>query len=145
MIEFDEIELRDEFIDIIRNGFAEIYDVIKTDVYVDSEETQSSSFPCCFVNIISPISNRKYDDDRGTYRMISFSLECDLYTKALDGYSLSDSVIKLSQALIKIVVSKYPNFIVTRATNVPFKTDTKRRIIDFACTYDVEKKIIYSN
>lgn len=145
MVEFDEIEVRNEFINTIRNGFANHYDLLKTEVQVESEEPQDASFPCCLVSLTNPVSDQKYDDSRGSFRKIRFSLECDLYSNELEGYKLGDSIIKLSQILIKTVISKYPTFVVTRNSAVPYRTDIKRRVVDFACTYDIEKKIIYSN
>lgn len=145
MVEFNEITLRDEFIDTIRSGFDEEHDLLKTEVYVDSEEPQESSFPCCIVSITNPVSDQKYDDSNGSYQIIRFSLECDLYSNQLEGFKLNDSVIKLSQLLIKTIINKYPNFVVTRNSAVPYRTDIKRRVVDFACTYDIKNKIIYSN
>lgn len=145
MVEFDEIALRNEFIEIIREGFTSYYDTLKTEVQVESEEPQETSFPCCIVNISNPVSDQKYDDSEGSFRKIRFSLECDLYSKELDDYKLGDSIIKLSQILIKIIITKYPTFVVTRNSAVPFRSDVKRRVVDFACTYDIENKIIYSN
>lgn len=147
MVEFDEIELRNEFINDIREGFAEYYDLLKAEVQVESNNMQEVTFPCCLVKLVNPISDQKYDDSDGSYQKIRFSLECDLYSKELEYFSVEDSVIKLSQLLIKIIISKYPTFVVTRNSNIPYraKTDVKRRIVDFACTYDVKNKIIYSN
>ena len=145
MVEFDEIELRNEFIETIREGFAEYYDLLKTEVQIESEEPQEASFPCCIVNLVNTISDQKYDDSRGSFRKIRFSLECDLYSNELDDFKLGDSIIKLSQLLIKIIITKYPTFVVTRNSAVPFRTDVKRRVVDCACTYDIENKIIYSN
>ena len=145
MVEFDEIALRDEFIEVMRENFANYYDLLKTEVYVDSSEPQEASFPCCIVNLVNPVSDQKYDDSNGTFRKIRFSLECDLYSKELDNFKLDDSIIKLSQLLIKIIITKYPTFVVTRNSAVPFRSDVKRRVVDFACTYDIKNKIIYSN
>lgn len=145
MVEFDEIELRNEFIEIIREGFTSYYDTLKTEVQVKSEEPQEPSFPCCIVNLVNPISDQKYDDDRGSFRKIRFSLECKLSSNELDNFSLEDSIIILSRLLIKIIITKYPTFVVTRNSAVPFRSDVKRRVVDFACTYDIENKIIYSN
>ena len=145
MVEFDEIALRNEFIEIIREGFTSYYDTLKTEVQVKSEEQQKTSLPCCIVNISNPVSDQKYDDSEGSFRKIRFSLECDLYSNELDDFNLGDSIIKLSQLLIKIIITKYPTFVVTRNSAVPFRSDVKRRVVDFACTYDIENKIIYSN
>ena len=145
MVEFDEIALRDEFIEVMRENFANYYDLLKTEVYVDSSEPQEASYPCCIVNLVNPVSDQKYDDSNGTFRKIRFSLECDLYSKELDDFKLDDSIIKLSQLLIKIIITKYHTFVVTRNSAVPFRSDVKRRVVDFACTYDIENKIIYSN
>lgn len=145
MIEFDEIALRNEFIEVMRENFANYYDLLKTEVYVDSSEPQEASYPCCIVNLVNPVSDQKYDDSNGTFRKIRFYLECDLYSKELDDFKLDDSIIKLSQLLIKIIITKYPTFVVTRNSAVPFRSDVKRRVVDFACTYDIENKIIYSN
>ena len=145
MVEFDEIALRNEFIEVMREGFANYYDLLKTEVQVESEEPQKASYPCCIVNLVNPISDQKYDDSKGSFRKIRFSLECDLYSNELNDFKLGDSIIKLSQLLIKIIITKYPTFVVTRNSAVPFRTDVKRRVVDFACTYDIENKIIYSN
>lgn len=145
MLEFDEIALRNEFMEVVRDGFSDYYDILKTEVQVESEEPQQASFPSCIVSIVNPISNQKYDDSDGTFRKIRFSLECDLYSKELEDFKLDDSIVKLSQLLIKIIVTKYPTFVVTRNSSVPYRTDVKRRVVDFACTYDIENKIIYSN
>lgn len=145
MVEFDEIELRNEFINTIREGFSKYSEILGSEVQVESEEPQEVSFPCCIVFIENPVSDQKYDDDRGSFRKIRFSLQCDLYSKELKNMKLGDSIAKLSQLLIKIIITKYPNFVVTRNSLVPFRTDVKRRVIDFACTYDIENKIIYSN
>ena len=145
MVEFDEIALRNEFIDTIRDGFAKYYETLKTEVQVESEESQQASYPCCLVSLLNPISQPQYDDSNGSFQIIRFSLECDLFSNELDGFNLADSIIKLSQLLIKIIITKYPNFVVTRNSAVPFRTDVKRRVVDFACTYDIENKIIYSN
>lgn len=145
MVEFDEIALRNEFMDVVRDGFSDYYDILKTEVLVESSEPQQASYPCCIVSIVNPISDQKYDDSNGTFRKIRFSLECDLYSKALDDFKLDDSIVKLSQLLIKIIVTKYPTFVVTRNSSVPYRTDVKRRVVDFACTYDIGNKIIYSN
>jgi hypothetical protein len=145
MVEFDEIALRNEFIEVMREGFANYYDILKTEVQVESEEPQEASYPCCIVSLVNAVSNQKYDDSRGSFRKIRFSLECDLYSNELEDFKLGDSIIKLSQLLIKIIIEKYPTFVVTRNSAVPFRTDVKRRVVDFACTYDIENKIIYSN
>ena len=145
MVEFDEIALRNEFIQVMRNGFADYYDLLKTEVQVESEQPQEASFPCCIVRLVNPVSDQKYDDNRGSFRKIRFSLECDLYSNALEDFKLGDSIIKLSLLLIKIIITKYPTFVVTRNSAVPYRTDIKRRVVDFACTYDIENKIIYSN
>ena len=145
MVEFDEIELRNEFMNTIREGFASYYELLGTEVQVESEEPQEASFPCCIVKIVDPVSQQRYDDSSGSFQIIRFSLECDLYSNMLEGYTLGDSVTKLSQLLIKTIISKYPNFVVTRNSQVPFRTDIKRRVVDFACTYDIKNKIIYSN
>ena len=145
MVQFDEIELRNEFIDKIREGFANYYELLKTEVQVESEEPQQATFPCCLVSIVNPVSEQKYDDSKGSFQIIRFSLECDLYSNELEDYKLGDSIIKLSQILINIVLSNYQNFVVTRNSAVPYRTDVKRRVIDFACTYDTQNKIIYSN
>ena len=145
MVEFDEIALRNEFIEVMRNGFADYYDLLKTEVQVESEQPQEASFPCCIVRLVNPVSDQKYDDNRGSFRKIRFSLECDLYSNELEDFKLGDSIIKLSQLLIKIIITKYPTFVVTRNSAVPYRTDVKRRVVDFACTYDIENKIIYSN
>lgn len=145
MVEFDEIELRNEFIETIRNGFAEYYDLLGVEVQVESEEPQEASFPCCITRIVSPVSDKKYDDSEGSFKIIRLSLECDLFSDKIADYSATDSVTKLSQMLIQIILSKYHNFVVTRNNAVPFRTDVKRRVVDFACTYDIKNKIIYSN
>ena len=145
MVEFDEIALRNEFIEVMREGFANYYALLKTEVHVESEQPQEASFPCCIVRLVNPVSDQKYDDNRGSFRKIRFSLECDLYSNALEDFKLGDSIIKLSQLLIKIIITKYPTFVVTRNSAVPYRTDVKRRVVDFACTYDIENKIIYSN
>lgn len=145
MVEFDEIAIRNEFIQVLREGFASYNNILKAEVQVDSEESQETSFPCCIVSITNPVSDQKYDDDRGSFRKIRFSFECDLYSDELEDFRLNDSIVKLSQLLIKIIIEKYPTFVVTRNSIVPYRTDVKRRVVDFACTYDVENKIIYSN
>ena len=145
MVEFDEIELRNEFIETIRNGFAEYYDLLGVEVQVESEEPQEASFPCCITKIVNPISDKRYDDGDSSFNVIRFSLECDLFSDGIADYSATDSVTKLSQMLIQIILSKYKNFVVTRNNAVPFRTDVKRRVVDFACTYDIKNKIIYSN
>lgn len=145
MVEFDEIALRNEFIEVLREGFASNYELLKSELQISGEFLQEASFPCCLVSIINPISDQKYDDSNGSYQLIRFSLECDLYSNKLENYSLTDSITKLSQLLIKIIISKYPTFVVTRNSIAPFRTDVKRRVIDFACTYDIKNKIIYSN
>ena len=145
MVEFDEIELRNEFIETIREGFAEYYDLLKTEVQVESEEPQEASFPCCIVNIANPISEQRYDDSNGSYQIIRFSLQCDLFAKELEDYKLGDAIIKLSQLLIKIIITKYPTFVVARNSSAPFRSDVKRRVVDFSCIYDIKNKIIYSN
>jgi hypothetical protein len=145
MVEFDEIALRNEFIDTIRDGFADYYDLLNTEVQVESQEPQEASYPCCLVSLVNPVSQQQYDDSNGSFQIIRFSLECDLYSNLIEGFNLGDSIIKLSQLLIKIIITKYPNFVVTRNSAVPFRTDIKRRVVDFACTYDVKNKIIYSN
>ena len=80
MVEFDEIALRNEFIEVLREGFANYYDLLKTEVQVESEEPQEASYPCCIVNFVNPISDQKYDDSNGSFRKIRFSLECDFYS-----------------------------------------------------------------
>lgn len=145
MIEFDEIALRNEFITTIREGFAQHYDKLKAEVFVDSSEPQEPSFPCCIVNLVNPIADQKYDDSDGSFKKIRLSLECSIFSQELEDYKLDDSIIILSQLLIKIIISKYPTFIVTRNSGVPYRIDTKRRVVDFACTYDIQNKIIYSN
>lgn len=144
-IGFDEIAVRNEFMSKISEIFANEYDLIGTEVSIISSIDQEASFPCCVVKIVNPVSNTKYDDSRGSFRKVKFSLECDLYSKELGKYSREDSVILLSQILIKGLINKYHTFVVTRNNSVPYRTDVKRRVVDFSCTYDVETKIIYSN
>jgi hypothetical protein len=119
--------------------------LLKTEVQVESEEPQEASYPCCLVSISNPVSDTRYDDSEGSYRIIRFSLECDLFSNELEDFKLGDSIIKLSQLLIQIIITKYPTFVVTRNSTAPFRTNIKRRVIDFACTYDIENKVIYSN
>lgn len=145
MVRFNKIGLRNEFIDVIREGFANYYDLLKTEVQVESEEQQEASYPCCIVSIVNPISDQKYDDSSGSFRKVRLSLECDLCSKQLDDFSLGDSIDLLSEILIQTIITKYPNFVVTRNSLVPYRTDVKRLVVDFACTYDIENKIIYSN
>ena len=66
MVRFEKIGLRNEFIDVIREGFANYYEILKTEVQVESEEQQEASYPSCIVSIINPISDQKYDDSRGS-------------------------------------------------------------------------------
>lgn len=145
MVEFDEIALRDGYIEDIREIFNKEYNLLGQEVYVDSEFNQEASFPSCVVSILSPTSAERYADSSGTYQYINLSLNCDLYSQKLDNYSLEDSVIKLSQILIKGILEKYSNFIVARNSAVPFRVDTKRRTVTFRFTYDNKNKIIYSN
>lgn len=146
MFEFDEIAIRDEFIAHIQEVFAKEYDLIGSEVYVGSSfEGEHASFPCCIVSLIEPTSAEKYADSSGTFNFVNFSLNCDLYSNKLDNFSLEDSVIKLSQILIKGMLEKFKTFVVTRNTSVPYRTDIKRRTVTFRCTYDNKNKIIYSN
>ena len=145
MVEFDEIAIRNYFINEIQEVFANEYDLIGTEVEVSAWERQETTFPCCIVSLINPIGVERYDDSRGSFRFVNFSLNCDLYSNELGEYSLEDSVIKLSQILIKGIIEKYGTFVVTRNSSVPFRTDVKRRNVTFRCTYDNVNKIIYSN
>lgn len=142
---FNEIAVRNGFMSKITEIFANEYDLLGTEVVVGTSIDQEPSFPCCIVRIVNPVANTAYDDSAGSFRKINFSLECDLYSKELENFSLEDSVIALSQILIQGMIEKYHTFVVTRNMSVPYRTDVKRRVVDFACTYDVENKIIYSN
>lgn len=145
MVEFDEIAIRDGFIGDIQEIYNNEYDLIGSEVFVDKEFNQEAGFPSCLVSILEPTSNERYADSSGTYQYINFSLNCDLYSDKLDNFSLEDSVIKLSQILIKGILEKYSNFVVTRNSGVPFRVDVKRRTVTFRCAYDNKNKIIYSN
>ena len=126
MVEFDEIELRNEFIETIRNGFAEYYDLLGVEVQVESEEPQEASFPCCITKIVNPISDKRYDDGDNSFNVIRFSLECDLFSDAIDDYSATDSVAKLSQMLINIILSKYKEWQAQRFTNQDVDKEKKK-------------------
>lgn len=145
MVEFDEIAIRNEFIAHIQQVFANEYALIGCEVEVSPRESQNASFPCCLVNLIEPTSAEAYADSDGAFNYINFSLNCDLFSKEIEGFSLDDSIIKLSQILIKGILEKYSNLVVTRNSIVPFRSDTLRRTITFRCTYDNKNKIIYSN
>ena len=142
---FDEIAIRNEFISHIKEAFAKEIDLIGCDVEVAPRERQEATFPCCLVNIIEPTSNERYADSDGTFNYVSFSLNCDLFSGEIEGYSLDDSIIKLSQILINGILKKYSNLVITRNSVVPFRTDILRRTITFRCVYDNKNKIIYSN
>lgn len=145
MLSFDEIAIRNEFIEHIQEVFNKQYDIIGSEVEVAPRESQDATFPCCLVNLIEPVSDEKYADSGGTFQFVNFSLNCDLYSNKIDNYSLDDSIIKLSQILISGILDKYSNLIVTRNSDVPFRSDILRRTITFRCTYDSKNKIIYSN
>lgn len=145
MLSFDEIAIRNEFIEHIKEVFNKQYDIIGSEVEVAPRESQDATFPCCLVNLIEPVSAENYADSGGTFQFVNFSLNCDLYSKELNNFSIDDSIIKLSNILINGILEKYSNLIVTRNSNVPFRTDTLRRTITFRCTYDSKNKIIYSN
>lgn len=145
MANFDEIALRDEFISVIRKGFADKFNLLKTNVIVDTSEKQHPTFPSCFVNILNPLSDRRYEDTEGTFNTISLSLQCELFTNELKDFTLDDSIIKLSQILIEIITTNYSNLVITRNTSVPFRTDIKRRVINFSFVYDAINNMIYSN
>jgi hypothetical protein len=145
MVEFDEIAIRDEFISHIQEVFAKEYDLIGSEVEVAPRESQEATYPCCLVNVINPTSAERYADSGGTYNYINLSINCDLFSNKLDNFSLDDSIIKLSQILIKGVLEKYSNIVVTRNSGVPFRTDVLRRTVTFRFTYDHINKIIYSN
>lgn len=145
MKQFDERAIRNAFMSDIKAIFDNANNTIKESVSVLSSNYQPATFPCCVVKILNPVSDTKYDDTNGTYRKIRLSLSCDLYSKELDDYSLEDSVIILSQILIKGFIQKYGTFTVTRNNDVPYRSDVARRNVVFICTYDVEENIIYSN
>jgi hypothetical protein len=145
MIEFDEIAIRNEFISHIEEVFSKEYDLIGGEVQVGPRESQNATFPCCLVNLIEPTSAEPYADSDGTFNYINFSLNCDLFTNQIEGFTLDDSIIKLSQILIKGILQKYSNLVVTRNSDVPFRSDVFRRTVTFRCTYDNKNKIIYSN
>ena len=145
MVEFDEIAIRNEFIAHIQEVFAKEYDLIGSEVEVAPRESQEATYPCCLVNLIEPVSAERYSDSDGTFNYINFSLNCDLYSNKINDFSLDDSIIKLSQILIKGILEKYSNLVVTRNNLVPFRTDILRRTVTFRCTYDNKNKIIYSN
>jgi hypothetical protein len=142
---FDEIQLRDEFISALKEVFADEYDTLKTEVEVIASENQDSSFPCCVVSLLNPLSNERYADNEGTFHKINVSLTLDLYSKKLDKYSFEDSIIKLSQIAISGLLDKYSNLVITRNNKVPYRTDVLRRNVTFRMTYDVQNKHIYSN
>ena len=144
MIEFDELAIRNAFIKDIEEIFADEYATIGTEVIVSASDSQETTFPCCLVNLLNPLSNERYDANDGSFRYVDFSLNCDLYSNALENNTATDSVIRLSQILIKGILTKYGTFVVTRNNDVPFRTDVKRRTVTFRCTYDNENKIIYS-
>lgn len=145
MIEFDEISIRNEFIKLIREIFAGEYDLLGTEVQVEAFEPQEASFPICLVSLLNPISVQRYDDSDGSFGYVDFSLNCELFSNELNELPLEDSIVKLSQILIKGVLEKYPSFIITRNNSVPFRTDVLRRVVTFHCVYDNANKIIYSN
>jgi hypothetical protein len=145
MVEFNEIELRDSFIKDIQEIYNQAYDMLGSEVYVDKRFSQEASFPACVVNILEPTSAERYADSNGTYQFINLSLNCNLYSNELENFSLDDSVIVLSQILIKGILTKYSNFVVTRNSDVPFRSDVFRRNVTFIFTYDHINKIIYSN
>lgn len=142
---FDEISFRNQFIDALKEIFANEYDTLQTEVEVLDNENQKSTFPCCVVSIINPLSNGTYDDSEGSFQKITLSLNIDFYSKKLDNFSLTDSVIKLSQIALNGLLIKYPNIIITRNSNVPYRVDALRRTITGRMLYDVQNNIIYSN
>lgn len=145
MSNFDEIALRNEFISVIRKGFAEKINLLGTNVVVDTSEKQQPTFPCCFVNILNPLSDRRYQDTESSFNIITLSLQCELFTNELKEFTLDDSIIKLSQILIEIITNNYSNLVVSRNVAVPFRTDIKRRVVNFSFVYDIVNKNIYSN
>lgn len=142
---FDEISLRNEFINALKDIFADEYDTLLTEVEVFSSENQNSTFPSCVVSILNPTSNERYDDSEGSFQTINFSVNLDLYSNKLDNYNLDDSVIILSQIAINGLLTKYSNLVVTRNNRVPFRTDVFRRTVTLRGVYNIQHKIIYSN
>lgn len=142
---FDEISFRNEFINALKEIFANEYDTLQTEVEVIDNENQESTFPCCVVSVLNPLSNEIYDDSEGTFQKISVSINLDLYSKKLDNFSLSDSIIILSRIALNGLLYKFPNIIVSRNSNAPYRTDVLRRTLTFRMVYDIREKIIYSN
>lgn len=143
--EFDEIAFRNEFKSALKDVFADEYETLGTEVQVITNEYQKSTFPCCVVSILNPTSNTRYDDDEGSYHKINFSVNIDLYCKQLNGLTLEDSILKLSQIAINGLLKSYSNLTVTRNNRVPYSTDVFRKTITLRGVYDVKNKIIYSN
>lgn len=142
---FNQISLRNEFIDDIKEIFGNAYDLLKEEVEVTPKENQEASLPSCVVKILNPITDKRYVDSDNSYNIISLSLNCDLYSKELSDFSLEDSVVILSQILIDGILKKYKSFEVSRNSEVPYRSDTKRITVTFLFDYDNLNKIIYSN
>lgn len=142
---FNEIQVRDFFIDFIKEVYNENYDILNTEVSVIPSENQEPSFPSVIVSVINPTSNTKYVDNESTYNKINLSINCEIVSKKLDNYTLEDSIIILKDILIGGVLQKISTLSVTRDNNVPYRTDAKRRIVTFGCVYDTINNKFYLN
>jgi hypothetical protein len=142
---FNELSLRDEFVDYIQNYFNEKKDEIRSDFYVYKTNKQATTFPCCTVKILSPVSANGYGDSDGEYNKVAFSVEFNLYTKGHADFSAEDSLSILSSYLLSGITSKYSPLKVSANAEIPYKTNTKRKNIVLYGIYDVLDNIIYSN
>lgn len=145
MKEFDVLSIRDTFKNDIQEIFSNAYDTLQNEVDVITFNEQETTYPCCLVDVLNPISAERYNDNDSTFNYIDLSLNCELYSKSLNDYNNKDAVIKLSQILINGLLTKYPTLVVTRNDNAPFRDDVSRRVVSFRCTYDNDKNRVYSN
>ena len=144
-IKFNEIQVRDFYIDIIKKVFNENYDIINTEVSVIPSEQQEPSFPSVLVSIVNPTSNTRYADNESNYEKLNLSINCEIVSQKLDNYTLEDSILILKDILIGGVLDKISTLSVTRDNNVPYRADAKRRIVTFSTIYDTIDNKYYTN
>lgn len=141
---FKTTDFRNMFKQDIENIFADYYDEINTEIQVIYDNEQEMTFPCCYIEILNPISADRYNDGSDNYNYRDFSLSCELYSKDTD-INRKDAVLNYADILINEILKKYTTFSVTQNQPLPYKTDVARRVVRFTGTVDTKNKRLYNN
>lgn len=145
---FHELEIKQLFTDEIERIFAldEVVDDLDCNVTIYSEfddKASNVSLPCILVSLNDVSTHTRgstFDDNQFA---TDFTLECDIYSNNLTGYSRQNAVLHIGDILNKYLTDKYNAFEVSSVPLPNIDTNIARRLYRFSGTIDNSQNILY--